>query len=41
MNQFLEDLERYVDDSRLYEGLISEKAGYNSILFGNLSINGA
>ena len=34
-------LGRYVDDSRQYEGLISEKAGYNSILFGNLSINGA
>ena len=34
-------LGRYVDDSSLYEGLISEKAGYNSILFGNLSINGA
>ena len=34
-------LGRYVDDSSQYEGLISEKAGYNSILFGNLSINGA
>ena len=34
-------LGRYIDDSRQYEGLISEKAGYNSILFGNLSINGA
>ena len=34
-------LGRYVDDSRQYEGLISEKAGYNSILFGNLSVNGA
>ena len=34
-------LGRYVDDSSLYEALISEKAGYNSILFGNLSINGA
>tara|TARA_B100000131_G_scaffold235984_1_gene228007 strand:- start:772 stop:3237 length:2466 start_codon:yes stop_codon:yes gene_type:complete len=34
-------LGRYVDDSQQYEQLISEKAGYNSILFGNLSINGA
>ena len=34
-------LGRYVDDSSIYESLISEKAGYNSILFGNLSINGA
>ena len=34
-------LGRYIDDSRQYEGFISEKAGYNSILFGNLSINGA
>ena len=34
-------LGRYVDDSRTYEGLVSEKAGYSSILFGNLSINGA
>ena len=34
-------LGRYVDDSRNYEPLISEKAGYSSILFGNLSINGA
>ena len=34
-------LGRYVDDSSQYEELISEKAGYNSILFGNLSLNGA
>ena len=34
-------LGRYVDDSQQYEQLISEKAGFNSILFGNLSINGA
>ena len=34
-------LGRYIDDSSLYEALISEKAGYSSILFGNLSINGA
>ena len=34
-------LGRYVDDSQQYEELISEKAGFNSILFGNLSINGA
>ncbi len=33
-------LGRYVDDSGNYESLISEKAGYNSILFGNLLING-
>ena len=34
-------LGRYVDDSSQYEQLISEKAGFSSILFGNLSINGA
>ena len=34
-------LGRYVDDSAQYEQLISEKAGFSSILFGNLSINGA
>ena len=34
-------LGRYVDDSREYEGFISEKAGYNAVLFGNLSVNGA
>ena len=34
-------LGRYIDDSGQYEELISEKAGYSSILFGNLSINGA
>ena len=34
-------LGRYIDDSSTYESLITEKAGYSSILFGNLSVNGA
>ena len=34
-------LGRYVDDSGFYESLISEKAGYSSSLFGNLTVFGS